>query len=465
MDDLSKAMAERPSADTKRSGPARWKAVLMALVVPAGMAAVLWFVFRDKLARAVPVETGQVVLLEQAGDATEGTHSAESEMLFRSSGWIEPDPWSIHLAVKVNGFIDQVFIKEGETVTNGQLVATLDDTDARLAFETAEAKARRHEAALTEAESAAAAAKQQAESAQFTIEAAAARVAVARDTWERFRNTPENVISLNDRAAAEQVVVEYQAEEARARAVKKALDARAAQAESGIGVAKAALEQARKELETAQVALERTKIHANTDGVVLKRHVSPGDKRMMGADDPNSAIIASLYDPEHLQVRVDVPLAEAGKLEAGQPARISTAMLPEADFSGRVTRIVGQADLQRNTLQAKVEIDAPDPRLRPEVLCRVEFWSAEGSLHSGLSPSSGHALWIPVAALASDAAEQDVWVVDPLSKTVSKKKISLGATVREGFRRVTRGLLANERVVLTSRKPLREGDRVKEVNP
>ena len=45
-----------------------------------------------------------------------------------------------------------------------------------------------------------------------------------------------------------------------------------------------------------------------------------------------------------------------------------------------MTRIVGEADLQRNTLQAKVRVEDPDHRLRPDMLCRAEF------LASGVEP-------------------------------------------------------------------------------
>ena len=50
-------------------------------------------------------------------------------------------------------------------------------------------------------------------------------------------------------------------------------------------------------------------------------------------------------------------------------------MLPNMKFDGRLTRISGEADLQRNTLQVKVQILNPDKRLRPEMLCQAKFFS------------------------------------------------------------------------------------------
>ena len=55
-------------------------------------------------------------------------------------------------------------------------------------------------------------------------------------------------------------------------------------------------------------------------------------------------------------MRVDVALADASQLHVGQRAEISSDVLPQVQLSGIVTRIEGQADLNRNTLQAKVSI-------------------------------------------------------------------------------------------------------------
>ena len=76
-----------------------------------------------------------------------------------------------------------------------------------------------------------------------------------------------------------------------------------------------------------------------------------------------------------LQARIDVPLSEASKLFIGQEVEIACSMLPDTHFKGKLSRILGEADFQRNTLQVKVQILDPDLRLRPEMLCRAKFFS------------------------------------------------------------------------------------------
>ena len=462
MDNLSKTVA--PAATTKQSGSGRWKPAALAIAVPLGIIAVIWFVFREQLVRATPVETGRIILLEQENDTASATQQGPSDMLFQASGWVEPAPWHVSLAVKTDGYVEEVFFKEGESVTNGQIMARLDPTDAQLALNASHANVRKHEALVNARESTAKAEEKQALSARFRVEAAVARLTRERDTSKRFANAAPGVISHTDRITAEQAVVEFEAEEKAARAALTAFEAMAIASEAEVKVAEAALASAFEALAEAQLALDRTIIRSTIDGIVMKRFVKPGDKRITKADDVHSAHIAAIYNPEELQVRVDVPIAEAGKLTIGQPTQMVTALLPGQTFTGQVTRIIGQADLQRNTLQAKVIINEPDIRLRPDVLCRVEFWSQADASHTASGSSAAHSLWIPETAIHSDAFEQAVWIIDPLTRTAHQRNIRLSTSRHEGFRQVADGVRANEIVVLSGAELLKEGARVKEVS-
>ena len=463
MDNLSKTVAAIPAATSKRRGIGRWKPVFLALSIPLGLLLILGFVFREQLERRVDVEMGRVILLEQSQGA-EAT-SIVSAMLFQASGWVEPDPWAVNVAVKQDGFIERVFVTAGQTVSAGQTLATLDAQDMELELAQATANVQNQNAQLRAQQAAVAATEKWVEQAQFEVEAVQANLLSARDTWKRYAQTPAGAISLNERVASEQAVVELEAAEKGALANLKAREAQRIQADAGVEVERAALAAAQVAQAVAELALERTQITAPFAGIVLRRYVQPGDKRMAGADDPNSAAVVSLYDPALLQVRVDVPLAEAGKMRVGQPARIATAMLPGQTFTGRITRIVGEADLQRNTLQAKVQIDEPDARLRPDVLCRVEFWSAAESSDTAQTASGRHTLWVPNGALVSDQAQTTLWVVDPVERTLHARSIELASAQRDGFRQVKSGLRANEQVVLHPTSALSEGTRVKEVQP
>ena len=63
---------------------------------------------------------------------------------------------------------------------------------------------------------------------------------------------------------------------------------------------------------------------------------------------PGSFHSSDRLQNEKLQARIDVPLTEASKLSIGQKVEISCSFLPNLKFNGQVTRIVGEADLQRS---------------------------------------------------------------------------------------------------------------------
>jgi hypothetical protein len=99
--------------------------------------------------------------------------------------------------------------------------------------------------------------------------------------------------------------------------------------------------------------------------------------------DPSTAAVAQLFDPNNLQVRTDVPLADAGKLRVGQQALVQFDSLPGQTVRGRVLRLVQQADIAKNTLQAKVLLENPPLGLVPDMLARVRIF-----LDSAPAPTS-----------------------------------------------------------------------------
>jgi HlyD family secretion protein len=178
---------------------------------------------------------------------------------------------------------------------------------------------------------------------------------------------------------------------------------------------------------------------------------------MLNMDDPDSAVIVSLYDPQKLQARIDVPLTEAAGIQEGQSVDLTSDILPDTVFHGKVTRISGQADIQRNTLQVKVEIQNPDHRLRPEMLVRGKFFSQSPSKLSTSSANSNRlALFVPEEAIFNN---NSAWVVST-DQTAELRTIQLGDKNRDGHRLILDGLRSGEQVILPPHTDLTQGARV-----
>jgi RND family efflux transporter MFP subunit len=196
-------------------------------------------------------------------------------------------------------------------------------------------------------------------------------------------------------------------------------------------------------------------------GTVMDRLVAPGAKVRQAMDGLTSAHIVHLYDPQRLQVRVDVPLADAARIHRGQKARIVADVLPDTEFTGQVTRFVHLADISKNTVQVKVAIDAPTVHVKPDMLARVKFLTrpeaADGS--DGGRETAGLRVFVPPEALVGDASA--AWVVSTSGQRVRRQPVVVGPGRRMGWVEIAEGLNAGDIVVAAPPEGLTDGQRVR----
>ena len=434
-------------------------ALLLPLLLLAGFAGLALIVFGDRLRPRVAVSIATVLSLPGGGGPAEETMPGRA--IAQASGWIEADPFPIVVAAKTPGYVESIEVRAGDTVTNGQLIATLDPEDRRLTL----ASSRAH---VAEARSMVEVVQAELEVAAVGVSQAVTRVAIARadvrdeqDTHDRLRE-----LAPYDTSGRELVSAEQRLSAAQGRLDSALWEVKGARAE--VSRRTAALAQMKRRIETleseaayAELQFTRTRILAPTNGVVMERHAQPGE--MLDAE-LGGTRIATLFDPERLQVRVDVPLSDVGQVEVGQRAKIASSAFPGRTFGGIVTRITGEADITRNTLQVKVGIEAPDSRMRPEMLCRVEFIEQQGRPLGGgeQGTANGLGVWVPEAAVKDrNGPAARVWVFDPVSETVSPRDVQLVGTPDDGLVSVREGLWAGAKVVVGDVTELRPGGRVR----
>jgi HlyD family secretion protein len=419
----------------------RRTALLLPLAISAGFLLLFLLLFRDRLIPATAVRVTPAIAVEEKSSTASATAAKSGRMLFQASGWIEPDPLPIKATALTDGVVEQVNVLEGELVKKGDLLATLVDADAKL--EVAEATA---ELEMAKAEFEAHCIDTQITLSQLDAEKAGqasdeANAEEAKERLRRFEQADTSSVELerinarfeNSRRQSALAARKAKIEEMTHQLSKIAYEAAAM-------LAKIHAEEAA--LEKTKLMLSRTRITAPVDGRVLRLTAAPGQKKMLIMEEEDSSTIAVLYVPAQLQVRVDVPLADAARLSVGQKAKVRCNLLPDQIFEGEVTRITGEADLQRNTLQAKVRITAPDDRLRPEMLCRVEF--LDTAVPSGPSgEATSVAVYIPDNALRDGA----VWVCDPDTKRASRRQVASSGS-RENLHRIDQGILPGEWVIL-----------------
>lgn len=479
-----------------------WKTrVLLPAALLGGFTVLLGFSARDVLLPAREVEVVPVVV-----KATEGS-TPTGAVVVQAPGWIEADPFSISVSALSDGVVKEVLVLEGDRVAAGQVVARLVEDDARLALTAAEAETALRRASLLSAEATLRAAEQEWEhpiERRRSLETAEAMRAEMRAELDRLpaEIAAEQALLVELHAEHERVGQVYEshsaaaieliraqqrceAQSARLKLIEgrrpileakiRQLDAEVtaaqenlrlrisetrvlADAKAGLARAQAELQRAEAMRDEARLRLERMSVRSPVDGVVQSRLIEPGSKLSLSMDDPRSAQAIRLYDPEKLQVRVDVPLADSARIGVGQKAQVSVDALPDRVFEGVVTRVVHEADVQKNTVQFKVAILRPAAELKPEMLARAKFLGktdpeGETGTSSVFAPAS--------LVRGSPGGPDRVWLVDQGKGLAVSREVTAGPARMGGWVEVRQGLQPGDRLIVGDPAGLREGTRVR----
>ena len=472
--------------------------IVLALLLLMGYAA------RDSLLPAREVTVIPVVL-KDAGPAamSAATSTPVTSGGVQAPGWVEADPFPISVTALSDGVVKEMLALEGQRVKAGDVVVRLVDDDAKLALAKAEAQLAEKQASLDAAqrqwdnpvestravatgEAMVAATKAQLEKLEAEIGVESARLTLAKEEFERTSQaTTQRALSEIDLIRARQQHHAQQATLAAVTAQKRVVDAELAQREAeltaakenlrlrisdakSLAEAKAALNLAKAQCDEAALRLSRMEVRSVSDGVVMQRHVTPGSKVMLAADNELSASVIHLYDPTKLQVRVDIPLADAAKVGVDQPAHIVVAVLPNQTFTGRVTRIVNEADIQKNTLQVKVAIDNPSLQLKPEMLARVRFGSATiatttsdaASSATTTKASGSQSLFAPANLIEHHGERASTYVVDRGRSVAVRKTVTVGEAQIDGWVQIASGLNVGDALIV-EQDDLHDGQRVR----
>lgn len=488
------------------TGPPPPRRRLARIVVPTaillGFAVLAAWTLRE---RVFPRRTVSAVPVA----AVAGTVREEDAVLFQAAGWIEPEPFAVLVTPLTAGVVREVTVLEGRRVNADDVVARLVDADAKIALAQTKAEHQMrkteqriadisHKAAQDEwanpidlrRESAVAQAEELRLAAELKMHAAALAEAEAEIAFRRLdvekekrleelglqkdlpRRMAEAAIkkaeAARDQVAARRGTLDAQMAAAKANtaaardrlglriADKKRLD----EAGAGVAQAEARVAQAKSAQDAAQLALDRTEVKTPVGGVVLARFALPGTRVGMAAaaGEAHGGGIVAIYDPESLQVRVDVPLEHVGKIAAGGRCEVLVDSVPGRSFVGKVLHSVHQADIVKNTLQVKVRIEKPDQLLRPEMIARVRFVAPP---QSGSTAKEAVRLLIPKEAVEKTDAGSAVWIIDGADKTARRKSVVIGLGRQGDLVEVTSGLTAADKVIVGGREGLVEGERVK----
>ncbi len=481
----------------------KWKTrVLIPGVLLTGFVSVLAYSAGDVFRSRTPVEVVPVVVRPASASATSGAVVAQAP------GWVEADPFSVAVSALADGVVKEVLVLEGDRVEAGQVVARMIDEDARLAFSRSESEVSLRQADCLAAQAALTAAQTDwdhpierrrmletseamwAES-RAELDRLPAEIAAEQALLTELHAEHERVSLVHEQQSASGIELIRAQQQCAAQAAKlrltegkwPILDAKTRQWEAEVTAARenlrlritetkaladarAAVARAEAELNRAATAsaeaklrLQRMEVRSPSSGVVQERLVEPGSKLQLTMDNsPRSAQAVRLYDPTRLQVRVDVPLAQAAHVGVGQEATVTVEILPDRRFRGSVTRIVHEADIQKNTLQVKVAVHEPAPEIKPEMLARVKLLGKANAA----AETSDHAVFAPESLILRSAGGADrVWLADAARGIAVSRQVTVGDTRQEGWVEIRQGLNPGDRLIALDPSGVRGGQRIR----
>ena len=501
--DLRELAVDRSSGAADIGPRPRWIArYAIPAVLLAGFVGVVAWAARDAYLprRAVTVAP---VLVTHAQVRQAGTP------LFKAAGWIQPRPTPIRVAALAPGVIEELLVVEDQPVKAGEPIAYLVDDDARLLRDRAEAELQLQQAALQRAEARLEAARTrlnipvhlealvadaEAQLAQVEtelavlpqqLEAAEANLRYQKLNVERQHQlSARGAVNQNaaDKAQSEfeaagarvaelkrrEPALEQQREalQKRARAVKEQYDLKAdekqalGEAEADVASMQAEVERARVALAEAELRLERMTIPAPADGRILDLVSEPGARMMSeaaGEAGRDGTTVVTMYQPDKLQVRVDVRFEDLPKVQTGQPVLIESPALV-SPVTGHVLFLTSLANIQKNTLEAKVGLDNPPEVLKPETLVDATFLAPQ---QEGPPPSTEEMkIYVPKDLIVSGEGGSHVWVADIASGVARRRTVEVGPSASGDLVEVTKGLDAGSRLIVAGREGLEDGERI-----
>lgn len=314
---------------------------------------------------------GYKMLNRSAGGTVYKTQKIENGDIMESitaSGTINPLS-TVSVGSQASGRIAEIYVDYNSVVKKGQLLALIDQENAK-------ATVQQREAAL---------------------EIAKAQVDVEENNIKYYKKALNRISKLN--------ASKYSTEK----------DLEAAERDYDNAVAQLALEQAQVKqaqasLNSAQTELSYTEIKAPVDGIVISKAVEVGQTVAASFETPELFSVAE--DLTKMQIEASVVEADIAKVKEGQKVRFTVDSYADDYFYGTVTQVRNEATTTSNvvTYTVVIGIDNTDMKLKPGMTANVEIITAEEK-DVMLVPNQALRFYIDDSDTAKRYKDRGVWII------------------------------------------------------
>src|SRR5271157_2920053 len=275
--------------------------------------------------------------------AARAANSQEAETLLNASGYVTPRRRAT-VAAKITGRVTSVLLDEGMRVQEGQLLATLDDSDTKRALDSAIADRKAAQAAITD----------------FQVQLKYAEIAL-----RRTRELHDAQVQSQD-----------------------ALDVAGTNVDSlkaKINLAKDQVDASSTRIEQAQQNVDNCVIRAPFSGIIVSKDAQVGEmvSPLSAGGGFTRTGIATIVDMNSNEIEVDVNEAYIARVVAGQKVTATLDAYPDWQIPSHVRTIIPTADRQKATVKVRISFLKLDPRILPDMGIKVTFLGAQPDEKSG----------------------------------------------------------------------------------
>jgi RND family efflux transporter MFP subunit len=296
------------------------------------------------------------------------------------------------VSAQAAGELSQLNVDFGGYVSQGQVIATIDQRDAKLKVEQAEATLKQTVARLGMKEGEKFDSNQNAD----------VRVAMSQLDWAKLElDRSVKLIEKGDipRSSYDEKVTNHNLAQARYQA---ALDS--------VNQQLAAVEQQKAALALAKKALADTVVRSPISGAVKEKHASRGSYLMVNGK------IVTLVKINPLRLRADIPESSVAAVRTGQTINVTVDAFPNRTFTGRVVRIGPSLDEKTRALTVEAEVANSGNLLRPGMFAKSRL----------ITSANAPAVMVPQRAIVTVAGLSKVFVIET-GKAV-ERVVKTGAT-------------------------------------
>jgi RND family efflux transporter MFP subunit len=344
----------KPDLGSLRIGDAHRKAgagagkrfvIIVLVILPLAAIAVATFAFRNQK---------PVVQVMTAAKAEAGGRQS----LLNASGYVTPRRRAT-IAAKITGRVTGVFFDEGTHVRQGQLLATLDDSDVKRALESAKADRESAQAAI----------------ADYVVQLKNAKIQLGRaeQLQKAGVQTQENLDNAS--MAAESLTAK-------------------------IALAKQQVAGADARISEAQQAVDNTVIRAPFDGIVVSKDAQVGEmvSPISAGGGFTRTGIATIVDMNSNEIEVDVNESYIARVLPNQPVTATLDAYPDWQIPCKVRTVIPTADRQKATVKVRISFLKLDAKILPDMGVKVAFLSEERPKATGPEPVT----YLPKSAVRSE---------------------------------------------------------------